>query len=290
LNGWVAHKYSLESLLASDHPYKVYAPYTYNTVWSYSLYSDAKAASVVMGGSDAWIEGDVIRITGGASWVDFIYHASLAANGHIGLRHRVPFSDAVEYSTATVYKAEGPAVDPDTWTGWSVLTTDYSSETVTGGKMRLTTQSTATVQDKKITTTFDSSFAQTFVIAPGWNVSKTDPNDSGIWIAQYSYDGTNARQFYLGAPGGGGGTDFKYVDSTGTYISLGVPIGTVVELYVYLKAGVATIWNGSTRLAAVVPQTIGGANTFTPYLYGYNTNASQTTYQEFESLIVGKLS
>lgn len=85
------------------------------TVWEYASIEIAEASG------DPWAEADEILITGGAT---FKYRSDLVVNNYSGLVHKEPFgSGNGEMGTATPIVSADEGDDPDTWSGWTDIST-----------------------------------------------------------------------------------------------------------------------------------------------------------------------
>ena len=208
--------------------------------WTYLSLPIAEASG------DTWLEGDTIGINAGGAI--FVYRASLVSVGHSGLIHKDPFGESGTVATATIRSSAG-LTDPDTW-GYTDTSTgtkgvDYELDT-NGGKprMRHLTGTGKIYLTSNYTTT--SADTITFAIVDAIRVTYV-PGQAIFAIYLRSHRATNYNDSVLYVYNTQSSVNWSVLDTVSpNWRNTGIKFGTPTRLWIYLKAGKATIYAGSS--------------------------------------------
>jgi len=236
--------------------------------WTYTTLAVAEASG------DAWLNGDIIRLTGGASDIDFLYFTTLLQTEWSGLIHRFPYDDGVEMS-APIVKVYEAAADPDSWTGWTDTSTgtkgvdyDFDKPAAEG---RMFNQS-GTGQFELAHSNITSAYTEIFSAFD--DISAVNGLAIGVafsLIGQAYDDGVNAHQWICRTQEDATPSNWQWLDSAAGKTDTGLPIATKTRMWMYMKAGKVVMWNNED-VSPVINSTLIRSNTaFTFPRYKANT-------------------
>ena len=205
--------------------------------WEYKNLTTAESSG------DAWLNGDTVR----AGPTIFVYMSTLATSGHSGLIHKDPVVDGSTVSDATVGEEEAVGTDPDTWAGSNNSTgtqgVDYDFDT-NGGKARFIN---LTGSGKFLYGSYNGGIGGnvneiSFAVFDAIRVTHTSTTliiEIGL---RHFIDSSDYAEAKLGIKTETSSTKWSWLEGAPLWVPTKIPFGTPTRIWMYVKAGRATVY------------------------------------------------
>lgn len=236
--------------------------------WSYASIAAAESSG------DAWSDGDTITITG-LSDLQMVFLSALNVDGHSGLIHKYPFSDAVEAAAASVVTSEPANTDPvASWTSWNdnsvgTITTDYDLD-INSSRGRLRNITGSGRFDVEHATPPASGKTRRFMVIDDVNASTAGSGGRCALSLPVYYNGSVVKVCNLQIVTTTSATNWIYYTGGGTPNDSGFPFATRTRFWLYADSGSNKIAIWTDASSAPITGTIltAGANKSFRFLSG----------------------
>jgi hypothetical protein len=159
------------------------------------------------------------------------------------LIHKDPFDDGTELQSLNLRVNEGPNTDPDSWTGWSDLSTgtkgvDYDWDVSTYSRHRDLTSSGRSAISSTTSTDLES-----FVICRDLHLTTTRANSDIGYLYCYAWrSGPNRELIILQCDLTQNSTYWLVAYDGGAYYTTSKPFGTRAHVWLYSTNGKCAAW------------------------------------------------